>query len=470
MATGKQTKGAAKRAAKKVSEELDLDDVVESLGKRKSSESLEDTVEALDGQSTEPKRPAWMDEPETSGISKTKAAAGLGAAGAPAYGVSGSWGSDEEVEKEPEPSQTKVPDLVGALSDKPTDKPEIPGSTPPPGLAPAPKFVPGKTEPDSYFKDFYDKAQAIFASTTAMEPAAKDEFAEELRKIRATYDDAKTTLEKRELAHTLADALTQFGAGYWGTKTGQDLTNLKLKDHDFTKDLALLQDELKTNLADLRSRREEDIKKRERVADVAMKQADLRFRVAKEANDQTLAQQKLQQDAYNTAVNVWKAGNDDARQNWAAGEQARHNMAMETYQAAMLEARNTQDKGEAQAKAAAAFERLKADTNEDIARIMNTPEFRKDPEKGMAAIIPLTTRLGIEPDQARAAVFQKGMWGPELDDPKGEIDAAVGISKLIRTAGQAPQMIKMSHPKHGTVTAPNEAAAAKMEAAGWQRT
>ena len=490
MATGKQAKDAAKRAAKKaaekIDEEINFDDVVGALGKQ-SDEIAEDlgaatkkvkskTEELFEKAPDKPKEKTKLD-PATSAVNAKpgeledavskwpKVAAGGAAMGGAAFAATQL--DQGPVKDKPLEEAVNALPSVPTRGTKPPDAPtQVEPPRAPPGVSAPPKFVPGQTNPDEYFNAFFDRTKDVMFASDSMAPEQKDEFAQELAEIRKTFQSAKSDLEKREIAHTIADAVTQFAGGWWGMKTGADI-NLKMKDHDFAKDLALVQEQLKIDLGDLRGRREEDLKKRERAADMAMKQADLKFKVVKEASDRGLAQQKIEADMFGNSIQIWKAQNDDAYSQWMAGETARHNTSMEEYQRATLEARGLADKNEGREKAQAAFVKLKGETSEDIARIMNTAEFRKDPEKGTAALIPLASRVGIPPEKVRDALFKKGvLWG---QNPKDEIEATVELQNLIRSAGAAPQMLKMSHPKHGTMDAPNEEAAARMEKAGWAR-
>ena len=262
----------------------------------------------------------------------------------------------------------------------------------------------------------------------SLSPQQADRFETELRGIRETFADAKDTLEKRELAHTLAEALTQIGAGAYGLKTGTDMSNVKLKDHDFSKDLALLQDQLKTDLADLRGRREEDIKKGERRRDEAFKVAQMSMEQDKTAAEQDHRERSLATNAalqkYATDVSAYNA-------RLSAAVAAQGQAINDAYRQDALEARQLQNEAETITRLTQAHEnRLQKMGKElqDAWMVMEKKGFNADARaNAVMAILP----PNVPQEEVRKELFESKWFGLS-SGPKSEDEFQAGVSNLLR--------------------------------------
>jgi hypothetical protein len=154
---------------------------------------------------------------------------------------------------------------------------------------------------DTKANSLFERAQMMLASGK-LGPQEENDFEAELQRIQGEYRGERDNLAKREVLHTLVDAITQFGAGYASQATGHNLTNIKTKEHDFQKDRALLEDERKTDLGDLRARRQEDISKREKAADMGYKQASLEQNATKMEIDRIEGENRTELSRYNSEL------------------------------------------------------------------------------------------------------------------------------------------------------------------------
>ncbi len=306
--------------------------------------------------------------------------------------------------------------------------------------------------------------QASYDLRKAADSGNEDVFAKELRQVRQDYLNEKDSIARRELASTLADALTKMGAGLYGLKSGVDMSHINTGTHDFQKDTALAQEEYKTNLGDLRSRREEDIKKRENAANMAYKQDESLMRHAEFANNAKDKAAQVRIAAY-TAV----TGNDRAK------AQELHNQAQENYQVAQLAWQRDKENIENQRKLQEAWNAKKAVAVGKIAGYINTPEYRKDPDKGASSIQAELESLGVTPDKAKAAAYEK-QWFGLTTGAKDPMDIVYSAGQAIDALAPNPlhqQGVTVKNSKTGqTATLPTPEAAAeatKRSNGEWQK-
>lgn len=99
-------------------------------------------------------------------------------------------------------------------------------------------------------------------------------FDDQLTQIRDEFKQAKTDLQKMELADKLADAFAKIGAGMQGASKGIDMSGLKLERKDYSKDYDNLINEFNANLGDLKARRGDDLARRDKAADMYAKNND----------------------------------------------------------------------------------------------------------------------------------------------------------------------------------------------------
>lgn len=360
------------------------------------------------------------------------------------------------------PAPAPAPQTIeSALTAKPASQP-MPA---PPGLRAPPSWDKYKaslgdseaSDDDNGFNKALVKAKFALASAT---PDQKDDFAAELRDIRQDFKNAKSDLEWREVAHTAADALTQMAGAAYGLKTGANI-DIKTKDHDFTKDLALLQEQNKTDLGDLRGRREEAARAGERADDLA-------FRVGKEKADQVRFGKESAQRAFQTSVDIWRTQADDARQSWMAQMTADHNKITEAYQQQMLLATETRNDADRQRLIGEADRKYKGETLAEISKVMGDP--KKKPEDKAAAAMATMERLGVPTAKSHAALFEKSIIPFRGDVPRDPDEAMLELGKLAEGTTPPRGLIPMAHPKHpGEPMSVTESNVPKMEAAGWKR-
>lgn len=327
-----------------------------------------------------------------------------------------------------------------------------------PSLSPPPPPKTGE-EADSFMAMFERLAgspqfqNAMFTGAGA--EAKRDKFDDELALIRETYADAKTNLEKRELAHTLAEALTQLGAGKYGANTGVDMSALKFSKRDFTKDFELLQQEMKTSLDDLKGRREANTRDKMHADDMALKTNAQNIGLATEISRRDMDKQKLGAEVAMSTMRD-KTSRDIANLN--AGVQARGQDMMNEYRMAMLGAKEERDTAVAESRKQQAWDKLVSDTGKGISGIMAMTAYQKNEEARSAAIIGQLARIGVPPDEARAAVEEKGLlWG---SNPRSAGDIMNATNELMakyrtRPESERPQQVVVKTDDGSTIEFPS---------------
>ena len=117
--------------------------------------------------------------------------------------------------------------------------------------------IPKETE-----ADLFDKYEQKIQQVQKEQQGPLNQKLDDLKVLENTYrteqQNAKSDIERKELAETLGHAFAQFGAGLQGLKSGIDMTTgLKFNKTDWNKRYEQALDELKTNLTDLREKRQE---------------------------------------------------------------------------------------------------------------------------------------------------------------------------------------------------------------------
>lgn len=204
-------------------------------------------------------------EPSKAGISGGKlaaTAAGVGTLGAGSYFAT-----------RPKKEETSglAPNLKEAVS-KPVAEEDKKSEAAPKSKPSAPAVTPKKeesTEAGAAGEDKLTPVDTILAKfqkrvdkTTGDAKQELESKMSELNDLEKAYrkeaKDAQSNIELRELAETMGHALAQFGAGLHGLKTGVDMSSgLKFNKTDWNRRYEQALDELKSNLADLRERRQE---------------------------------------------------------------------------------------------------------------------------------------------------------------------------------------------------------------------
>jgi len=280
-------------------------------------------------------------------------------------------------------------------------------------------------------------------------------FNQQLSEIRNEFRAAKDNMEKREIGHTLAEALTQLGAGYAGLKTGTDMSGIKFKQTDFDAKYRLLLDEFKTNLADLDSRRVDDRQRREKAAELGVTQTKMAREDIKDSN-------KIKLDTYKAELDAWQAG-----------QKAQHDAATLEYYKATAAAKDANADEATKQRADQKFQEAKAKASQSAAKFM--ADKKSDPKAKAASIGMVLTPLGVPAAAIDDALFEPGMlWGTNARD---ETEASAKINTLLESlqppsAGGGPQPVKVKAPSGKEYTFPNEQAAneaVKKGGAGWQR-
>lgn len=228
--------------------------------------------------------------PPSTSMSPIKKASLAGAAGGAALAATGDESTPEETAA-PTPPPAK-PAAAAPTSAAPAAKPTSgPGS-----LAKAAAVDPDQAE------EILDKSKDGIAD-------APRDFKSEFKAIQDLQDDyrkefkeANDRIEQKELAEKMGHALAQLGAGYQGLKTGIDMsTGVKFDKTDWGKRMQIAQEELRDNLADIRSRRQttkqeelttqqEAARSKEHAETLAVKQSEgtkeraNRLDIAKQAN------------------------------------------------------------------------------------------------------------------------------------------------------------------------------------------
>ncbi len=261
---------------------------------------------------------------------------------------------------------------------------------------------------DLKVNSLYDQAKMDLASGN-MSPEDEESFAAELKRLRGDYNAEKDSIGKREVMHNIIDAITQFSAGAASVSTGRDLTNVKTKQHDFQKDKEFAQEELKTDLTDLKGRRTEDQQKRRDVADMAYKQTSLGLEATKAEQGRINEQNRTEIARYN------------------AESQNAHNVAM-------IQVYGQRDEGKDENTAAKLWQKWQHDKDtgaeeyrkrgdvagDEIRKILADKNTNKD-EKAAFIQDMLVTKLEIPVERAHAIATRPGFFfgiGERMNTPE----------------------------------------------------
>lgn len=317
---------------------------------------------------------------------------------------------------------------------------------------------------DSFLNDWGRKAEATLAKYNTP-PEVEDEFEEELRNIRQEFTNSKDALAWREVGHSLAEALTKVGAGLYGQATGQDIGHLRFKDHDFSKDMALLQDELKTNLGDLAGRRQEDMKKREKAADLSMNQLRLKLDTAKAADESDYRQDKMGQDA---AIAKYQGEVSMHNASLSAQASMANTQLMNALRQDQLRNSEIQDQAERMRKDQESWGKTKQKIAQEFQNSMELAEKKGLDEEGIAgAGMASLTGLGIPEQDLKQAFFDKGLlWGWNA---KGPADRAAAANALVEKYVRPPLWAQDPTTKQWQRVVPrDDKQEAFLRKAGWQ--
>lgn len=253
---------------------------------------------------------------------------------------------------------------------------------------------------DTHLDDSKDPAvkQTAYDVKSALASGDRDDFANELRKIQSDFADVKDTIAKRELAHTIADALTKMAGGAYGMKTHVDMSHINTGEHNFQKDTELAQNEYKMKTDDLRGRSDQDLRTREAAADMLYKQNDLGLRTDEYKH-------RVAKDAADVGINAARASHEMNYQD-----------AMADYHRAYAATLNEQ-KGESRAaRIAEAKQKLDEATQAGIVKVLTSKEIGKDEDRA-AAIAPYLAGRGLKSEDVFNALHKKGLiWGTNVKD------------------------------------------------------
>ncbi len=360
-------------------------------------------------------------------------------------------------------SNDGTPGLFDSLSAK-KDKPGVGFSMPHP-----PNFhtdIKGNDKGDAEDSGYGDVSDLMASAKTLMASVdvpqeKKDVFADELRQIREADNEARSNLSKRELGHTLAEAITQLAAGAYGVKTKHDMSGLKFDKHDFQKDDALRQQDLQTDLGDLRARREEAAKKEEHDSAGVMEKAKLGFEAAK--TSAALKRQDREADQKDIANQIAFFNAQVAGQN--ASSDTAYKNAMINYHNDMVNANQITDAEKRDEMVNKAFDTAKSAAVDKATKAVMMKDALKNPKQTAAALSTGLSGLGIAPDELEKALNEP-KWFGLFTGAKSPEDAALAVNQLIQNVKPPTHTVMMVGSDNKPYLAPNNAAAARMEQSG----
>ena len=285
------------------------------------------------------------------------------------------------------------------------------------------KRVVGDRGPNPFAEDQGD-GEMSFASLRTGYPEKPTDRSRDVMEdsLRKKFEEDRDRLESREMGHNLAEALTRLGSSLSGLKTGTDMTHLKMKDHDFQKDQALLQDQLKNDMAEARARREEDLKTRQLDDEKAYREKNLALEGKKAASQRDIDLQRLDQQDVANSIAAYRLGLDEQQ----LAIDANYKASMAEYHKSLVDMNKDNKSESAKAKVVANFSKAKQDAMEVISRnVLNNKEMMtKRPDAAISSIVGQMSILGADPKEVRDAVadggWTNGTFGYDVRPDAGE--------------------------------------------------
>ncbi len=277
------------------------------------------------------------------------------------------------------------------------------------------------------------EAQDAVSMKLAIASGDKNKFDTERQQLIDDYKAEKDLNAKRELADTLAEAITKFGAGRMGSRTGVDMSHIKFEPHDFQKDRDLAKQDFQIGLTDLKGRREEDQKKREAAADMSYKLNDAQVKTAgfNYTVDHGTNQQRIEEQR-NKAMEL---------QNQLSLQERADNQEL-----------NRMDRGEARdQKERELKDKRKQTALDSAAHILVNKEVGKDSDRASAAMIVLKN-AGLDQSALHDAFYEKGgIFHPFGGESVRDVDEISKRLMSIPDADSAPHPAFTATKSDGTV-------------------
>jgi hypothetical protein len=214
------------------------------------------------------------------------------AAGAVGSGINNAMSASGAVQLGLPISQSKAP------QEPPEEAPAVATAERPPAAptevpAPAPTSLVSKVNTATVEKATTPAPEVTAAPdpTPTADAPTRPDYDKEHEKYNEEYKKERQTLENREAIEAIANALGRIGAGFYGSKTGVDMSTTEFKTQDWDKKRQMAQGDRQVSLADLQNRRVSQVQQDQFAASEARSRSEFGQKMELETKKLTVEEQ-----------------------------------------------------------------------------------------------------------------------------------------------------------------------------------